>query len=156
VEPALARLLERPDGAGMTLGGCLVVPELDGSAVLVCREPAAVAGPRPLVPPGVVWDGRWRVAVPREAAGGLHVGALGAGGCDRLGRDAGAGVWTAPQEWSTAPRLVRETVPAVFAAAGCPAESLLAVPSAGYLADGAPPTLAGIGAEPLWPAESAG
>ena len=166
VEPALARLLDGRDGAAITLGGCLVVPELDGEmsdgpdgsdggAVLICREPAAVAGPRPLVPPGVVWDGRWRVAVPRGVAelnaGGLHVGALGAAGCDRLGREA----WAVPPEWSAAPRPVRQTVPAVFAAADCQAGSLLAVPLAGYLAEGAPAALAGIEAAPVRPADAA-
>jgi tRNA(Ile)-lysidine synthase len=150
VEPALARLLGGA-GAGMTLGGCLVVPDLEGGRVLICREPSAVAGPVPLAPPAVIWDGRWRVSAPvvSPAPAGLHVGALGAAGCDRLSRDAASGAWMPPAAWRAAPRPVRETAPAVYASAACTAGELLAVPAAGYVAEGAPPGVAGIAAEPL-------
>jgi tRNA(Ile)-lysidine synthase len=145
VEPALARLLAG-DGAGLTLGGCLAVPDLEGGAVLICREPAAVAGPVPLAPQGVIWDGRWRVTGSQVAAG-LYVGALGPAGCDRLSREAAAGIWAPPAEWSAAPRPVRETVPAIYGSAEGAAESLLAVPGAGYVAAGAPAEAAGLTAE---------
>jgi tRNA(Ile)-lysidine synthase len=155
VEPMLARLLAGAS-AGMTLGGCLVVPDLEGGGVLICREPAAVAGPVPLVSPSVIWDGRWRVTTPEtlDAAAGLHVGALGAAGCDRLSREAGQGAWTAPAAWSGAPRPVRETVPAVYASVACTAEALLAVPAAAYVAEAATAGLAGIAAEPLRSADA--
>ncbi len=152
VEPALARLLAG-EGGGMTLGGCLAVPDLQGGTVLVCREPAAVAGPVPLAPPGAVWDGRWRIAAPAEA-GGLHVGALRAAGCDRLSREASAGVWRPLAEWSVAPRPVRETVPAVYATPGCAAEDLLAVPAAAYAAANAPGSTPGITAALVRPADA--
>jgi hypothetical protein len=99
----------------------------------------------------MVWDGRWRVSAPCEASGGLYVGALGAQGCDRLGREARAGAWAGPAGWAAAPRPVRETVPAVFAAPDRAPESLLAVPPAGYLVAGAPPAVAGIEAAPARP-----
>lgn len=153
VEPALARLLDG-SGAGMTLGGCLAVPDLEGGEVLICREPAAVAAPRPLVSPAVVWDGRWRVAVPGEAVG-LHVGALRAAGCDRLSREATSGAWRPPTVWSAALRPVRASVPAVFAAPECAAESLLAVPAAGYVAEDAAAGVAGVKAELVRPADAA-
>lgn len=153
VEPALTRLLAREDGGGMTLGGCLVLPEPGADAALICREPAAVERPRPLVPPGVVWDGRWRLLVPREVPGGLYVGALGAAGCDRLGRVAGNGAWAAPPAWTAAPAPVRQAVPAVFATADGAAEGLLALPAAGYVAEGAPPPLREIAASLVRPSE---
>jgi tRNA(Ile)-lysidine synthase len=151
VEPALDRLLAGESGA-MTLGGCLVLPAPEGDAALICREPAAVERPRPLLPPGTVWDGRWRISVPRGAARELHVGALGAAGCNRLARANGA--WAARPEWSAAPRPVRETVPAIFGAADCAPESLLAVPLAGYVAEGAPADVADIAVAPVRPSDT--
>ena len=58
-----------------TLAGCLLVPE--AGALRVAREPAAAARAAD-VPPGAVWDGRWRITAPPGAAAGLRVGALGA------------------------------------------------------------------------------
>ncbi len=152
LEPALARLLGG-QAAGMTLGGCLVAPDLQGDTVLICREPAAVAGPVPLAPPAIVWDGRWRVTAP-EAPGGLHVGALRGSGCDRLSRDALAGGWRPPAAWSAAPRPLRETVPAVYAAPTGAAEDLLAVPAAAFVATAAPAWVVDITAELVRPPEA--
>jgi tRNA(Ile)-lysidine synthase len=60
-----------------TLGGCLILRRR--GKVLVCREPAAVAAPRPIAPGEAVrWDGRFRVALASAAPGGWAVGALGA------------------------------------------------------------------------------
>ncbi len=159
VEPALSALIGGK-GRALTLGGCLVVPDLEGGSLLVCREPSAAAAPVPLRPPGLVWDGRWRIAMPAGVAeepggGSLTIGALGQAGCDCLGRAARAGAWQPPEGWAAAPRPVRETVPAVYAATGGgpggPGESgaLLAVPAAGFLAPGAPTGLAAVEATPL-------
>ncbi|MDB5410035.1 MAG: tRNA lysidine(34) synthetase TilS [Rhodospirillales bacterium] len=58
-----------------TLGGCRLVPWR--GRVLVCREPAAVAGALPLVPGTTVcWDGRFAVSLAAGASDGLTVGAL--------------------------------------------------------------------------------
>ena len=173
VEPALARLLDGRDGAAITLGGCLVVPELggemsdgpdgpdgpdgsDGGAVLICREPArrrwaAAAG------------AAWRRLGRQVACGGATRGRRAEcrrAACRGAGpRQAATGSAARPgprrPSGSAAPRPVRQTVPAVFAAADCQAGSLLAVPLAGYLAEGAPAALAGIEAAPVRPADAA-
>jgi tRNA(Ile)-lysidine synthase len=59
-----------------TLGGCRLVPWR--GAVLVCREPAAIAAALPLVPGAITrWDGRFAVALAAGASDRLTVGALG-------------------------------------------------------------------------------
>ena len=76
----LERLYAELSGAapirGRTLAGCRILPWRGG--VLVCREPAAVAGPLVLAP-GVaaVWDCRFRVHLGRGASRALKVAALG-------------------------------------------------------------------------------
>jgi tRNA(Ile)-lysidine synthase len=63
-------------GRGRTLGGCRLVAT--SAMVLVCREPAAVAGPVALSAGGTfVWDGRFRVEAGPAAPASLTVGALG-------------------------------------------------------------------------------
>ncbi|HEY5209016.1 MAG TPA: tRNA lysidine(34) synthetase TilS [Stellaceae bacterium] len=56
-----------------TLGGCRLVPHR--GALLVCREPVAMAPPV-AVEPGrtVIWDGRFRATVPAGEAAGLTLG----------------------------------------------------------------------------------
>ena len=148
LEPALSALIEGRGGA-LTLGGCLVVPDLEGGSLLICREPAATSGPAPLRPPGLVWDGRWRITVPAGLPGALSVAALGQAGCDKMGRAALEGAWQPPEGWSAAPRPVRETVPAIFAAAGETSGAPLAVPAAGFVAAEAPAGLAAVETAPL-------
>ncbi len=116
----LYRLLPDRLGGGRTLGGCQLAPKAD--AVLVCREPAAVAGGQPVAAGArLLWDGRFAIAVPADAPEGLSLGPLGAEGAARLAADA-----------SGLPALVRATLPALFDGAG-----LLAVPSMGWRRPGA-------------------
>jgi tRNA(Ile)-lysidine synthase len=71
-------------GNGRTLGGCHVVPRR--GAVLICREPAALAPPIPARPgTQVTWDGRFRLALPATAPAGLLLGALGVARDDSAG-----------------------------------------------------------------------
>ena len=62
---------------GRALAGCLVRPFQGG--LLLCREPAAVAMPKPVtVGEGCLrWDGRFLIITPRTVPTGLKVGALG-------------------------------------------------------------------------------
>lgn len=102
-----------------TLGGCLILRRR--GKILVCREPAAVAPPRPLAPGEEVrWDGRFRIALDAAASGAVMIGALGSD-APMIARE---------QRKSAALRLpaaVRATLPAVRDAKG-----VVAVPSLGY------------------------
>ena len=60
---------------GASLHGCLV--RLDGDTLVVRREPARVGEP---VPPGDIWDERWRIEGPE--APGATLGAVGSDGVD--------------------------------------------------------------------------
>lgn len=140
LQPVVGALLGPSPGAA-TLGGCLVVPDLDGGSVLLCREPGAVAPHLPFRAPGAVWDGRWRVSFPPGLPGSWRVGALGKVGCELLGRAAREGRWQPPAPWLAAPRPVRETVPALFPADATDAPPA-AVPAAEWTAEGAPAALA--------------
>ena len=78
VDALLGRLVAG-SGTATTLGGCLVVPDLEGDSALICREPVAADPAAPLAQ-GIVWDGRWRLSVAGASEGlaeGLYVGALG-------------------------------------------------------------------------------
>lgn len=69
--PALAEFAEVVGAGGLaTLHGCLALPE--GASLRLCREAAATAA---AVPPGALWDGRWRITGPE--APGAEVRALG-------------------------------------------------------------------------------
>jgi tRNA(Ile)-lysidine synthase len=117
----LARALLEASGPDRTLGGCLVLRRR--GKILVCREPAAVAAPQPIVPGQAVrWDGRFQVALGAAAANGLMLGALGA---DAL--------LIAREQRKTAallPAAVRAALPAVRDSKG-----VVAVPSLGYFKD---------------------
>jgi tRNA(Ile)-lysidine synthase len=101
---------------GRTLGGCVVVPRR--GAVLVCREPEAVAPPVLVLPDdGVTWDGRFMLRSPPDAPAGLSLGALGA---DRV-----------PLCVFDVPGAARPTLPALRDRDG-----LAAVPRLGFFRDG--------------------
>lgn len=112
-EGLLARLHAGEPGVA---AGCLLRRTARGW--LLCREPAAVAGPAPILPSGRLrWDGRWHV----EAAAGLSVGALGA--------DAATLARVHPPA-DALPRVVLATLPALRAG-----PVLVAVPPIGYHSD---------------------
>ena len=72
--PALAEAANAAcAGVPATLHGCLCLPE--GQSLRLCREAAATAA---AVPPGALWDRRWRVIGP--ALPGAKVHALGEAG----------------------------------------------------------------------------
>lgn len=72
----LFRLLPEGLAGGRTLGGCLILPRR--GKLLICREPAAVAPPRPAAPGATTrWDGRFSLALD-AASDDLSLGALGA------------------------------------------------------------------------------
>lgn len=72
---ALRDGLDRP----RSLAGCLLLPQRD--ALLVCREPRAVAEPVAAQPGGeVVWDGRFRATFAGRPDPAARLGALGAEG----------------------------------------------------------------------------
>ncbi len=108
----LARLLaalraadpSRPAAGIRTLAGCWLLPWR--GRWLVCREPAAVAGPRPLLPGRWCgWDGRFALRLAEPAAGGLAIGALGEAGRRRWRELAGP---------ATLPGPVLPSLPAVW------------------------------------------
>lgn len=71
----LLRAMERAlEGKGTTLHGCRVTT--NQRSLRITREENAVAGHS--VPPGEVWDGRWRVTGPEEE--GVEIRALGTDG----------------------------------------------------------------------------
>ena len=117
----LSRTLVEDPAQDRTLGGCVVLWRR--GKILVCREPAAVAVPRPIAPgEAVLWDGRFRVALGAAAADGLMLGALGAD----------APLIAREQRKSAAllPAAVRATLPTLRDSKG-----VVAVPSLGYFKD---------------------
>lgn len=75
------RLLYRPNaapaGRATTAGGCLLRRGGKGR-IVVCREPAAVAGPLAVAPGArTLWDGRFLVDLSPDAPTGLFVAARG-------------------------------------------------------------------------------
>ncbi len=130
LEDALDQVLS--DGfAGTTLGGCLIKPWRDH--VVICREPARAATPVACGPGAVLWDGRWRVERADHGSAEDHIGMLGDAGLSHLHLAARSGTWQAPPAWRVAPRLVRETVPALWCGTPARPENLVAVPHAAYV-----------------------
>jgi tRNA(Ile)-lysidine synthase len=115
-----AGLLECPEHA-RTLGGCRFVPWR--GRLLVIRELSRAASPIRLVPgTELLWDRRFGVTVPPDAASKLMLGYLGQSGMRPvLDRDDGA-----------LPRLMHPVLPAVWDESG-----LIAVPNLGYRRAGA-------------------
>ena len=115
----LYRALAEGSAQDRTLGGCLILRRQ--GRILVCREPAAVAAPRPIAPGEVTrWDGRFWIALGAAAPDGLTVGALGAD----------APIIAREQRKSAALRLpvaLRASVPALRDSKG-----MVAVPALGY------------------------
>ena len=105
---------------GRTLGGCRFVPWR--GRILVLREVAAAAPPLRLdAGTQALWDDRFAVSMPREAATAATVGYLGRVGVVELRRLAGR------LAANDLPRLVYPVLPAVWDAAG-----LAAVPHLFY------------------------
>ena len=129
IEP-LFRQMVRNDARAGTLSGCLV--RRDGDAIVICREPGALAPPIPLAQGETDWDRRWRVSV--SVSDGLVVGALGAEGLSLLAEEQDTGL---PPDWHALPAEVRVGAPAIWqdAGGGVPG-ALIAVPHAGFVAPG--------------------
>jgi tRNA(Ile)-lysidine synthase len=120
----VARLRERlagGGGRGHTLGGCRFVVWRD--RILVLRELAAAAAPVSLSPgERLLWDGRFRVALPVAAHGPILVGYLGRAGVAEFNR-------LAPRSpRRTLPRLLYPILPAAWDRDG-----IVAIPQFGYL-----------------------
>ncbi len=108
----------RSAGAGRTLAGCRIIWR--GERILVCREAAAVRDPVAAFD-GVVWDGRFRLAVGEIAPNGSRVGRLGREGWGKLQRER-------PElRKSDLPAAVRYSLPAVWAL-----DEVIAVPHLSY------------------------
>jgi tRNA(Ile)-lysidine synthase len=76
LERLYGELVQSLPGGGRTLGGCRIL--MRRGAILICREPAAMAPPV-AAPPGatVAWDNRFGLFLPPDAPPGLVLGALG-------------------------------------------------------------------------------
>ena len=115
-----AALLAPAAGRRRTLGGCLV--STSGPRALVCREPAALAGPLAVAGCGPFhWDGRFRLVLAADPRGPLTLRALGAEGWRAAVADLPALARTA------LPAPVRPTLPSLWDSRG-----LLAIPQLGY------------------------
>ena len=108
-----------------TLGGCRILPYR--GMLLICREPGAVAHPVTMQPgERLVWDNRFRAALPRRAEirGSCTLGRLGTEGISQLRRTMADG---AP-ELAKIPPPARPALPAFRDLDG-----LLAVPHLNYV-----------------------
>jgi hypothetical protein len=92
---------------------------------------------RPLVAGATIWDRRWRVTVAGTWPASAGLGALGEPGLAALRAGAEPGAWTPPETWTSAPRAVRRTTPAIWCGSesesGAESPVLLAAPLADYL-----------------------
>jgi tRNA(Ile)-lysidine synthase len=95
----------------MVLGGVMVERGAAGM-VRFSREPRAVAGPAPLGPGGMLWDGRFSITWP-EAPGPVLVAAAGPGWRGRLSRE--PAYRSAALALAAVPAVVLETLPLVSA-----------------------------------------
>lgn len=125
---ALLAAVTGPGFRGTTLAGCIVA--VHGTEIAVCREPAAVP-PAPLLTGLQSWDERWEIGVP--APEGLWVAPLGEDGLQRTTAELRRSGLTPPTAWSTAPRVARRAVPAIYTDPVAGAADLAAVPSAGLV-----------------------
>jgi tRNA(Ile)-lysidine synthase len=101
---------------GRTLAGCRILPHR--GALLVCREPAALAAPVSVPPGGKgCWDRRFHLILPDDAPAGMMLGALGPA---RLSADRSA---LPAAVWASLPALRDE-------------KGIVAVPLLHYLRDG--------------------
>jgi tRNA(Ile)-lysidine synthase len=124
--PRVARLREALEaGRGHTLGGCRFV--IWRARILALRELAAAEAPVGLIPgASLLWDGRFKVALPVTAGGPVVIGHLGRAGVAEFGRLA-----LRPPRPSL-PRLLYPILPAAWDEDG-----IVAVPQMGYLRRGA-------------------
>ncbi len=116
----LSAILSLRLGGGRSLHGCLIRPN-GAEGVVITREVAATAGKQ-----GNLWDGRFEIAEMAPCADGV-VSALGEEGARHLSQLEADGAWTAPADWSAAPRAARLTTPALFKG-----DALIAAPVAGF------------------------
>ncbi|MFQ5348754.1 MAG: tRNA lysidine(34) synthetase TilS, partial [Rhodothalassiaceae bacterium] len=122
IRRALAAI-RAPDFRGLALGGCLVRP-LTRDRLLLCREPAAVAGRLLLADADWrCWDGRYKLRLA-GATGNHAVAALGSKGWRMLRAARPDVARQAP------PHPARLTLPALFTATG----RLLGTPHLGWVA----------------------
>ena len=129
VEPLFRQLITGEVAAG-TLSGCLL--RRAGDTLTILREPGAIAPPLPLAAGDTDWDSRWRVSV--SAPKGLLVGALGAEGHSVLAEHMDGEVLS---DWEALPAELRIGAPAIWEdAGGGVTGALIAVPHAGFVADG--------------------
>jgi tRNA(Ile)-lysidine synthase len=149
--PRLERILRLYDAvrAGLpaprTLGGCRFMRRR--GLVVVCREPAAVEPPRPVLLGATFrWDDRFVVTVARRAPGGLTVGALGA---------AGFGKRATPTDRQPIPPAARATLPALRDLVG-----IVAVPHLDYVREDlgqiAVRDIVSVAFRPKWPLAAPG
>lgn len=103
---------------GKNLAGCEIVPAQNGD-VLIIRE-AAVVAPRIKIYDGLVWDGRFRVAVSHQTD--LEIGALGDAGLAAL-----KSFPEAVAKLQQLPFKIRRVLPALWQG-----DRLCAVPHIGY------------------------
>jgi tRNA(Ile)-lysidine synthase len=122
----VARLRERLAGArsrGHTLGGCRFVVWRE--RILVLREIAAAAAPVRLTPgDSLLWDGRFRVALPVAADGPIVIGHLGQAGVAKF-KPLSPG-----SAGGTLPQLLHPILPAAWDKDG-----IVAIPQFEYLRD---------------------
>lgn len=120
----LNAMLSRKLGGGRSLHGCLIRPE-GPLGVVISREASALdPTPAPLGQGEVIWDGRFRISASGDD---IAVAPLGEAGSRRLAELSGAGLWRAPEHWTSAPRAARLTTPALWRGG-----MLAAAPVAGY------------------------
>ena len=107
----LRRMLAGTACRGHTLGGCRFIRWRH--RILVLRELAGAAGSVLLTPgTSILWDRRFRIALPATSTGALSVGYLGSSGVVALNRDR-----PEPRRGGP-PRLIYPTLPAVWDNAG--------------------------------------
>ena len=121
LERLYSDLASRIPSPGKTLGGCGILPRREG--LLIYRELAATAPPVDATSDSlIVWDGRFRIVLPRDVPKGLWIAALGDGQALPPGARSAIEVVPAP---------ARPSLPALR-----DARSLAALPSLGWVRSG--------------------